>query len=102
MKPKYPWCDIIECPICESKTFEYISYYDAMYGIVEQHGYCRRCGYIIEQSYNEPLEAFWDVERGFKHPAGYYVPRNVERHRRIRRKLGIKDIEINPPWIRYI
>ena len=55
MKPKYPWCDIIECPICESKTFEYISYYDAMYGIVEQHGYCRRCGYIIEQSYNEPL-----------------------------------------------
>lgn len=99
---KYSWCSIRECPICASKEFEYISYTEAMWGTVEQHGYCRRCGYVVEQAYSPVYEAFWDVKRGFRHPAGYYVPRNVERHKRIRRKLGIKGIEVNPQWIYYI
>ena len=101
-KSKYSWCKIIECPICSSKTFEYISYSEAMWGIVEQHGYCHRCGYVVEQAYSKPLEGFLDIHKGFKHPAGYYVPRDVERHKRIRRKLSIKNIDVNPYWIRYI
>lgn len=92
----------IECPICHAKTFEYVSYLEDPYGIVEQHGYCSRCGYVIDQVYSHVYEAFWDVKRGFKHPYGYYVPKNVKRHRRIRRKLGIKNIEVNPEWIYYI
>ena len=97
-----PWKKIIECPICKSKTFEYVSYSEYQWGIVEQHGYCHRCGYRIEQAYSGVLEAFCDVKRGFKHPNGYYVPRDVERHKRIRRKLGIKNIEVNPIWVYYI
>jgi hypothetical protein len=93
---------IIECPICKHKTFEYVSYSEYGWGIVEQHGHCHRCGYIVEQAYSGVLEAFWDVKRGFKHPTQGYIPRDVERHKRIRRKLGIKNIEVNPVWIYYI
>lgn len=90
------------CPICKSKIFEYVSYSEYEWGTVEQHGHCSRCGYTVEQSYSPVYEAFWDVKRGFKHPSGCYVPKNVKRHKRIRRKLGIKNIEVNPSWIFYI
>ena len=101
-KPKYPWYDIIKCPICKSKTFEYISYSESGIGTIEQHGHCHRCGYIVEQAYSPVYSAFWDVKKGFKHPEGYYIPKNVKRHKRIRRKLGIKNIEVNPMWVNYI
>lgn len=101
-KPRYDWYKIIECPICGSKTFEYFSCSEYGWGTVEQHGYCHRCGYIVEQAYSPVYEAFWDVKRGFRLPSGEYVPKNVKRHKRIRRKLGIKNIEVNPPWIDYI
>ena len=102
LKPKHSWHKIIKCPICNAKTFEYVSYSEECYGTVEQHGYCSRCGYIVEQAYSSVYEAFWDVKHGFKHPSGYYVPKNVKRHKRIRRKLRIKNIEVNPIWINYI
>ena len=92
----------IKCPICNAETFEYVSYSEECHGTVEQHGYCSRCGYRVEQAYSSVYEAFWDVKRGFKHPYGYYVPKNVKRHKRIRRKLNIKGIEVNPLWIKYI
>ena len=102
VKPMYPWHKIKECPICKSETFEYISYSEYGIGTVEQHGHCHRCGYIVAQAYSPVYEAFWDVHRGFKHPTLGYIPRDVERHKRIRRKLGIKGIEVNPQWIYYI
>lgn len=102
LKPKYPFYQIIECPICHSKTFEYVSYSEYGWGTVEQHGYCHRCGYIVEQAYSPVYEAFWDVKRGFKLPDGHYVGKNVKRHKRIRRKKNIKNIEVNPLWINYI
>ena len=102
LKPVHPWFKIIECPICKSETFEYISYSEYGIGTVEKHGLCHRCGYIVEQAYSPVFEAFWDVKRGFKHPTLGYIPRDVERHKRIRRKLGIKGIEVNPQWIYYI
>ena len=92
----------IKCPICGSETFEYVSYSEECYGTVEQHGFCHRCGYIVEQTYSPVFEGFWDIKKGFKHPSGKYYPKNVKRHKRIRRKLGIKNIEINPLWINYI
>ena len=90
------------CPICGYKYFEYFS--ESMYGwgTVEQSGYCERCGYVVAQAYSPVYQAFWDVKRGFKHPDGHYVAKNVKRHRRIRRKKNIKDIEINPLWINYV
>lgn len=90
------------CPICASKTFEYVSYSEECYGIVEQHGHCSRCGYIIEQTYSPVYEAFLDIKKGFKDYCGNYHPKNVKRHKRIRRKLNIKNIEVNPLWVYYI
>ena len=92
----------IMCPICKSKTFNYVSYSEYGLGIVEQHGRCDRCGYIVEQAYSPVYDAFWDIKRGFKHPSGYYVPKNIKRHKRIRRKMGVKNIEVNPLWINYV
>lgn len=102
LKPIYPWHEIVECPICKSKTFEYVSYSEYGYGIVEQHGFCHRCGYRVEQVYSSVFDAFLDIKRGFKLPSGKYVPNNVRKHKRIRRKLGIKNIEINPMWVYYM
>ena len=93
---------IVECPICKSKTFKYVSYSEECYGIVEQHGYCSRCGYIVEQVYSPVYEAFWDVKKGFRHSTLGYIEKNVKRHKRIRRKKNIKNIEVNPVWIKYI
>ena len=90
------------CPICGYKYFEYCS--DSMWGwgTVEQHGYCERCGYIVEQAYSPIYEAFWDVIKGYQHPDGHYVSKNIKRHRRIRRKLNVRNIEVNPIWLNYI
>lgn len=94
--------NIIECPICYSNTFEYISYSEECYGIVEQHGYCDRCGYRVEQAYSPVYEAFLDIKRGFKDALGNYHPKDVKRHKRIRRKQNIKNIEVNPYWVYYM
>jgi hypothetical protein len=90
------------CPICKSKTFNYVSYSEYYWGTVEQHGYCDRCGYVVEQAYSSVYKAFWDIKHGFRHPSGKYYPKNIKRHKRIRKKLGIKNIEVNPAWIHYI
>lgn len=93
---------IVVCPVCKSKKFKYVSYEEYGWGIVEQHGYCPRCGYVVQQAYSPIYEAFLDVKRGFKHPNGYYVPKDVKRHKRIRRKLGVKGIEVNPRWVYFV
>ena len=102
IKPKYPWYKIIKCPICKSKTFEYVSYSEYGIGTVEQHGYCHRCGYIVEQAYSPVYDGFWDIEKGFKHPQQGYVEKNIKRHKRIRRKKGINNSDVNPEWLKYI
>ena len=100
-KPKYGY-QFIKCPICKSKTFEYCSFSEYGFGTVEQHGYCDRCGYIVEQAYSPVYDAFYDIKKGFKDTFGRYHSKNVRRHRRIRRKLNIKNIEINPIWVFYM
>lgn len=96
--------EIIKCPICKSKTFEYCSYSESMWGIVEQHGNCSRCGYLLEQTYSPVFDCFLDIKKGFKLPDGTYCEKNVKRHKRIRRKMNIKntDYEINPKWINHV
>lgn len=101
-KERYPWCKIIECPICGSETFEYFSYSEWGWGTVEQHGNCSRCGYIIEQAYSPVSKAFWDIKKGFKHPENGYQAKNIRKHKRIRRKKNIRDIEVNPIWLKYV
>lgn len=91
--------NIIECPICHSKIFDYVSYSEEYWGIIEQHGYCDRCGYRVEQAYSSVYEAFLDIKKGFKDALGNYHPKNVKRHKRIRRKQNIKGIEVNPYWV---
>lgn len=86
------------------KDFEYCSYSEDYWGTVEQRGNCSRCGYMIEQAYSPSIDCFWDIKKGFKNAFGTYYPKNIKKHKRIRRKLGIKnsDYEINPEWINYI
>ena len=92
-KPKYGY-QFIECPICKSKTFEYCVFSEYCFCNVEQHGYCDRCGYTVEQAYSPVYDAFYDIKKGYKDAFGNYHPKNVRRHKRIRRKLNIKNIEI--------
>lgn len=93
--------EFITCPICKSKTFDYCSYSEWGWGTVEQHGYCDRCGYVIEQAYSPSMEAFLDINKGFKNSFGKYYPKNIKRHKRIRKKLNFKNIEVNPRWVFY-
>lgn len=96
---------LIDCPVCRSKTFDYCSYSDEYWGVmitVEQHGNCKRCGYHIEQEYSDALEGIWDIKKGFKNALGEYYPKNIKKHKRIRKKLGIKNYAINPEWIFYV
>lgn len=94
--------NLTNCPICQSKTFDYISYSEYGWGTVEQHGYCNRCGYTIHQAYSPVYEAFHDIKRGFKDYYGNYHPKNVKKHKRARRKSNVKNIDVNPLWIYYI
>ena len=91
----------IKCPMCESQTFDYCSYSEC-YGAVEQHGYCDRCGYTVNQAYSSIFEAFYDKKKGSKNYYGEYYPKNVKKHKRVRRKLNIKNIEVNPKWVFYV
>lgn len=93
---------MVQCPICKSKTFEYISWSEYGWGTVEQHGNCLRCGYVIEQAYSPEYECFADVKKGFKNHRGEYISKDVKKHKRVRRKLNIKNYEINPIWLKYI
>ena len=90
------------CPICGYKYFEYFSESMWGWGTVEQSGYCERCGYTVSQAYSPVYEAFWDIKKGFKHPENGYQAKNIRRHKRIRRKKNIKNIEVNPLWLNYI
>ena len=101
LNPRYGY-EIISCPICKSKTFEYFSYSEWGWGIVEQHGYCARCGYTVEQAYSSVYDGFLDIKKGFKDGNGKYISKDVKRHKRIRRKLGINNIDVNPNWIFYV
>lgn len=93
---------LIICPICKSKAFDYCSYSEWGWGIVEQHGICNRCGYCIEQAYSPSMEGFEDIKKGFKNYYGEYFPKNIKKHKRIRRKLEIRNVDVNPEWVHYI
>jgi hypothetical protein len=87
------------CPICKSKSYNYTSWSEYCWGIVEQHGYCDRCGYRVEQAYSPVYEAFYVVKRGYKLPSGEYFANNKKKHRRLRRRAGVKNIDVNPVWV---
>lgn len=90
------------CPICGYKYFEYFSETMWGWGTVEQQGYCERCGYIVSQAYSPVYEAFWVIKRGFKRHDGVYVPKNIKRYKRLKRKSKIRNIEVNPIWLKYV
>ena len=83
---------MIRCPVCNSSKYRYVSYAESCWGIVEQHGRCDRCGYMIEQAYSQPVEGFLpDRKRRYRNPHdGKYYPNNVRMRKRLRRKYEIK------------
>lgn len=74
----------MNCPICGSNDYEYISFSEDYFGIVERHGSCERCGYIVEQAYSPIMEAYRDIKRGIKTRDGY-IEKNAKKHKRIRK-----------------
>ena len=100
---RYGWYEYIECPICHHNTFNYVSYSEYEWGTVEQHGYCDRCGFMVEQAYSSPFVCFSDRKKGFKDYKGIYHSKNVKKHKRARRKCNYDTkIEINPTWSMYV
>lgn len=78
-----------KCPICERYTLDYREYYDNSI-IVERHGYCDNCGYLIAQCYCEPVECFLDTVKGWKDGYGIYHMKNTRKHKRIRKKSNYR------------
>lgn len=96
-KSHYPnWYEKINCPLCKSDTFYYCSWREDI-GTVEQHGDCERCGFFIEQAYSPTVQGIRDIFRGYKGASGIYYAKNRRKHKRIRRKIDTKGIEINAP-----
>lgn len=89
------------CPMCGHNTYDYCSYHEGEWGVVEHHGECIRCGYFTEMCYSPVLKGIRDNKKGYRDYQGVYHPKDVKRHKRIRRKAGItnKQIEINQPWM---
>lgn len=87
------------CLVCGSKKFHYAAYSEAI-GIVEQHGLCPQCGYVVEQAYSDVCECFYDVRKGYRRYDGRYVKKNSRKHKRYRRRSKIK-LPINPRWVYY-
>lgn len=78
-----------KCPICGNPKYHYSSYDTEFWGAsvtAEQHGYCDKCGYAIEQGYSPVYEGFIDTKRGWKDGNGVYHEKNYKRHRRVRCK----------------
>ena len=95
--------EYIVCPICHHITYDSVSYSEYGRCTVQQHGYCDRCGYMVEQAYSIPFECFSDRKKGFKDCKGIYHSKNVKKHKRARRKCNYdKKIEINPIWSMYV
>lgn len=80
-----------KCPICGSTKYDYTAYHESI-GTVEQHGFCPRCGYRIEQAYCIPIVGFMHANnRGHRNTIdGKYYANNVRHYKRMRRKYGIK------------
>lgn len=79
------------CPMCGSKKYKYVSYSEFGWGIVEQHGYCDRCGYTIEQAYSQSIDGIeYPIRKGFRDYYGKYHAKNVHRRNRIARKYNLK------------
>lgn len=78
------------CLICGFKGWSYIHYTEGCWGIVEQHGFCDRCGYTIEQSYSPTIAGFeLDRQKGYK-IKGVWHGKNTRKRKRMRRKHNIK------------
>ena len=79
------------CPICNYDKYDYHYYTEGMWGIVEQHGLCNRCGYRIEQNYCNPIDGFSEpLRKGYSGSKGIYHSKNIRKRLRIKRKYNIK------------
>jgi C4-type Zn-finger protein len=41
----------MDCPVCGNEHYKYNRYYDEYWGgiyVCEEHGYCERCGYVVD------------------------------------------------------
>lgn len=80
-----------KCPVCNSSKYEYVQYTEWGIGVVERHGLCPQCGYIVEQAYSEPIDGFVPpIKKGFKGYKNQYITKNIRKRKRYKRKYNIK------------
>lgn len=80
------------CPICNSKKYKSIIYTEEYWGIVEEHSFCDRCGYMVEMAYSKPIVGFYPpLRKGYKNKYnGVYCGKNIRKRKRVKRKFRIK------------
>ena len=81
----------MNCPVCDYNKYRYVYYTEWGWGTVEQHGYCERCGYTVEQAYSETIVGFTlPARRGWRDRFGKYHEKNIRKRKRMKRKYNIK------------
>lgn len=79
------------CPTCGSVNYRYNYYTEEYWGIVEQHGYCDRCGYMVEQCYSQAVDGYMPpLCRGYRDKYGKYHAKNSRKRKRMKRRFNIK------------
>lgn len=80
------------CPVCSSSKYVYTCYREE-WGLVEQYGYCDRCGFVLQQQYSPVQTGFYPMRRrGYKDARGVYHNANRRARIRMKRKYDIKYI----------
>lgn len=87
------------CPICNSKKYVY-THYREEWGLVEQYGYCDRCGYVMQQAYSPVETGFYPIrKRGYRDSRGVYHASNKKARIRMKRKFNIKYPNEQRNWL---
>jgi len=97
----YPTVLFARCPICNYSKYKYESWSEWGFGIVEQHGYCGRCGYIIDQAYSRPVEGFTPItRRGYVD--SFCVRHKKDSRQRMRMKRRFHCDYTNCEYLKYL
>lgn len=87
------------CPVCNSAKYAY-THYREEWGLVEQYGYCDRCGFTLQQAYSPVKTGFYPIRRrGYRDAKGVYHASNRRVRIRLKRKHNIKYSNEDREWL---
>ena len=74
--------EYMNCPVCGTRN-EYVAYSELNFGTVEQHYYCPRCTYFVEQCYSPYVDGISTdcpeeyLERAKELKLDFYQPEEI-------------------------